>query len=677
MDGINRIDKVTRNYYWAVVAFVIGMSALAAGLVVSRDYISRLDEAGQQAMSLAQALAEHTTQTFVKLDALSRAVIEDSTDPIVDSVMLSEVLRRRAAAEPAARAIILVDSKGLVKSSGIDAMPIGMDMSAAQEFVHMTDPSSPDYFISQPQKVQRRAPDDERVWTFNYARRLKADDGKFEGFVLIVVDQSYIYGFINNVSDNPGQILGLVGMDGIIKAAGDERAIGMNIFPRLDLTQRQQVVMTPSAISGEDLLVAYYRTAAVPLVAYAGFPIRPIFIAWLSTSVLIALVLAGMIASLVLLGSNLKKYATTRSLLIANMIDSAKQVQEKEFLESIIQTNAVAIAVAKPTGEIIAYNNSLEKLFPDIMLIQNAPSVLSRILGEDIGQVLDQLPWQGVRNVVIGNQEKRALSWVASPIYTSDEVLKNIVVVGLDVTERREAELAIHQSAKLVTLGEMATGIAHEINQPLATILMTLDNLHDELAANQSDTVAVKHKLATIMAQAERAATIVRHMRIYGRRSDGDLGIVDPVDAIDGALIFVESQIIESGISLSKLYRNQYKVLGDALMIEQIILNMMLNARDAILERRSTDRSRPDNIAIDICLTEDNFVSISIADTGKGYSNHLQEKLFDPFFTTKPVGQGMGLGLALSYGMARDMGGSIRAENTELGAKFTLSLRLA
>lgn len=674
LDKISRIDQLTRTYYWAVVIIIVLVSISVAGTVIIRDYYSRLDDGSQKAMGLAQAVAEHATQTIVRLEALSKAIIEDRNERIVDDRLLSEVLRRRAAAEPAATAIVLVGAVGRIEASGIDALPPGADLSATTEFQQMSDLRTPDEFLSAPQKTARRGPEDSRSWTFNYARRIVGEDKQFAGYVLIIVDQSYIYGFLGDLSDRPEQILGLIGKDGQIKAASDERAIGRNVTFRLDLERRQQSIVGPSILSGEELVVAYYRTAAGNLMAYAGFPTRPIFTSWLITSTIIIAALAGLIATLITLGSILAKYTIARSLLLDNMIAAAKQSQEKEFLETIIQTNVVAIAVTDPTGNIVATNNSLSSLFPDIEKVGREG--VSRMIGEPLDKITPELPWQGVRHVAVGNGEKRALSWVVSPIYSENGSLKNLVIVGLDITERREAELAIYQSAKLVTLGQMATGIAHEINQPLATILLTLDNLQDDIASGVTDAQKLGQAVKTAISQAERASTIIQHMRIYGRKSDGELREIDLTAAVDGALAIASAQMSDDGIELRRSYLSgSTEVCGDTLLIEQIVLNILMNARDAIHDRRERDRTRADVIVISIEQHGADHFAVSIADSGSGFSDDLKDRLFDPFFTTKPVGQGTGLGLALSYGMARDMGGNIIAETSAEGATFRLILR--
>jgi C4-dicarboxylate-specific signal transduction histidine kinase len=288
-----------------------------------------------------------------------------------------------------------------------------------------------------------------------------------------------------------------------------------------------------------------------------------------------------------------------------------------------------------------------------------------------------------VNNITLADGRKRALSWSVSPIKTNDGEIKNLVAVGLDITERREAELSIYQAGKLVTLGEVATGIAHEINQPLATLAMAVDNLHARVSGGNLDQAMIVDGLDLASRQIDRAANIVRHMRIYGHRSDGSLRPVDPAEAVEGVLAIAGTQIENQGISIRKEYRiGDYKMTADLVLIEQIVLNLLLNARDAIVESRPQDdgrevRGEDDFIAIRFEQADDDMIAVVVEDSGPGIPLANLDRLFEPFFTTKSVGKGTGLGLSLSYGMARDMGGRLEVKNGTKGAEFRLILRAA
>ncbi|ANG97132.1 hypothetical protein A8A54_12010 [Brucella pseudogrignonensis] len=685
MERLTKIDRRTMRAYWFAATFVILIASLGATTIIYRDYTNRVDSAGQQVMSLAQALAEYTTQVFTKLDALSRAVMEDRADRIVYEGLLSEVMRRRAAAEPAAMGIAIIDRSGKVYASGMDDYPVGRDLSHAVDFKALSRPNAADFYISKPYKSELSVPGDFSGWAMSYARRISDGNGNFDGYVLIVVDEAYLNGFYSQLDEQPGMVFGLMGTDGTIRASSSPAVVGQNVSAYIpeQLAAGKGIRINPSVKTGTERIFAYYRSSAAPLVAYVGLPTQPIYKAWLTASSLIVAALLALFAALGVLGVILGKYMQNRSSLVHVMIEAANQRREKEFLETIVNTGGVLMAVTDAEGRLIVANQAMHELFPEMETLKSEVGAIAGPLGEQLSAVVDNLPWQAVNNITLADGRKRALSWSVSPIKTNDGEIKNLVAVGLDITERREAELSIYQAGKLVTLGEVATGIAHEINQPLATLAMAVDNLHARVSGGNLDQAMIVDGLDLASRQIDRAANIVRHMRIYGHRSDGSLRPVDPAEAVEGVLAIAGTQIENQGISIRKEYRiGDYKMTADLVLIEQIVLNLLLNARDAIVESRPQDdgrevRGEDDFIAIRFEQADDDMIAVVVEDSGPGIPLANLDRLFEPFFTTKSVGKGTGLGLSLSYGMARDMGGRLEVKNGTKGAEFRLILRAA
>ncbi|MFK4064163.1 ATP-binding protein [Brucella anthropi] len=681
MERLTKIDRTTLRSYWSVAAFVVLIASLGAATMVYRDYKNRMDNTGQQAMSLAQALAEHTTQIFVKLDALSRAIMEDRADRIVSEGLLSEVMRRRAAAEPAAMGIAIIDRNGHVYASGMDDYPVGRDLSGAADFKALNRPGAPDFYISKPYKSELNLPGDFYGWAMSYARRISGEGGTFNGYVLIVVDEAYLYGFYGQLDEQPGMVLGLMDRDGTIRASSSPSVVGQNVASYIpeELATGKGIRINPSVKSGIERIFAYYRSSVAPLMAYVGIPTAPVYMAWLAASSVIVVALAALFAALVAIGIILGKYMHSRVSLVQVMIEAASQRRDKEFLETIVNTGGVLMAVTDAEGRFIVANQAMHELFPDIESWKSEIAAVSRSLGESFSVVMDNLPWQAVNNVILADGRKRALSWSVSPMKNREGTIKNVVAIGLDITERREAELAIYQSGKLITLGEVATGIAHEINQPLAALAMAVDNLHARVSQGKLDQSMIIDSLDLVSGQIDRAANIVRHMRIYGHRSDGSLRPVDPAEALEGVLAIAGTQIEKEGIAIRRNYSvAEFSVMANLVLVEQIVLNLLLNARDAILDNRaSVETAVHDYIDISFRREPDNMIAIVVADSGPGIRPAILDRLFEPFFTTKPVGKGTGLGLSLGYGMARDMGGRLEARNGARGAEFRLFLRNA
>jgi PAS domain S-box-containing protein len=241
-----------------------------------------------------------------------------------------------------------------------------------------------------------------------------------------------------------------------------------------------------------------------------------------------------------------------------------------------------------------------------------------------------------------------------------------------NINERKQAAAKLIQSSKLATLGEMATSVAHELNQPLNVIRMAAANSRRKLSDGIADPEYLNNKLQRIEEQTARAAVIIEHMRMFGREATEPPEPIDPRNAVMNALDFIGEQLRLAGIEIvTELSEDCGRVLGHTIQMEQVILNLLTNARDAINESEKEPK-------ITLRVFEvDNVVHITTQDTGGGISDDDLHRIFEPFYTTKKMGQGTGLGLSVSYGIVRDMKGTIAAENIDDGALFTITLPMA
>ncbi|MEM7061140.1 MAG: ATP-binding protein [Pseudomonadota bacterium] len=248
-----------------------------------------------------------------------------------------------------------------------------------------------------------------------------------------------------------------------------------------------------------------------------------------------------------------------------------------------------------------------------------------------------------------------------------------MVVSISDVTELKTSQAQLIQASKLATLGEMATGMAHELNQPLGVIRMAANNCTKRIQKGHIDADYLTGKLQRISDQTARAAQIIDHMRIFGRKADGDAQTFDLVASLESACALTTKQLALAGIKMQCDFGAEtFLVIGQQVMFEQVILNLIGNGRDAIVgDKEAADEGM---LSLRICGYSGDRVTITIEDTGGGIPDHVIDRLFDPFFTTKAPGKGTGLGLSISYGIIREMGGTITVENTERGAMFRIEL---
>lgn len=245
------------------------------------------------------------------------------------------------------------------------------------------------------------------------------------------------------------------------------------------------------------------------------------------------------------------------------------------------------------------------------------------------------------------------------------------VMSAKDVTEFRRSENQLIQASKMATLGEMATGVAHELNQPLGVIRMAADNCKRRIKKGSCEPDYLTSKFTRISEQTERASKIIEHMRIFGRKAEGVLEPFDLCASVREAASLAGTQLQTLDIGLEvDLPDEPVTAVGEKVIFEQVLLNLVSNARDAI-EGKEGQTHR---IQISVKTSPDGKGIVSVQDTGGGIPEDIQDKLFEPFFTTKEPGKGTGLGLSISYGTIEGMSGTLTAKNQQGGACFTISL---
>ncbi|MDC0335292.1 ATP-binding protein [Pseudodesulfovibrio sp.] len=242
-----------------------------------------------------------------------------------------------------------------------------------------------------------------------------------------------------------------------------------------------------------------------------------------------------------------------------------------------------------------------------------------------------------------------------------------IIIAVTDITEMIEKDAQLIQAGKMKSLGEMSAGVAHEINQPLNAIKMGSEFLsmmeEEEMTVPKEDFLEVVREIST---QVDRAAEIINTLRSFGRKSDLIEERVDLNQPINAVLSMVRRQFELDNIWFElDLADDLSPVSAHSNRLQQVIFNLVANARDAINDTSSPhDSSGTCDRRIVIRTGEDSrWVYAEVEDTGCGIDEDDQHKIFEPFFTTKEAGQGMGLGLAITYGIVKDYGGDMKILN--------------
>ena len=280
------------------------------------------------------------------------------------------------------------------------------------------------------------------------------------------------------------------------------------------------------------------------------------------------------------------------------------------------------------------------------------------------------------------DNSRRALLHILQDVHHSNERLSDgrkamIHIMGdlretTEEVQRREQELRdkqeqLVQAGKLATVGELTTGIAHELNNPLNNIGLFVGNAIDHIELGVGDRERLLDELRHAVQEVRRATAIISHLRTFGR--------VAPVSRepvrINGvvrrsfSLLYEQLRMRQIEVRLD-LCPEDPVVVGNAIQLEQVFINLLTNARDALADA-------PRKLIHVESAVNQGVVDLLVRDTGPGIPLELQQRIFDPFFTTKEVGAGTGLGLSIAYGIVKEHGGTISAVS---GAGATFLVRL-
>jgi two-component system, NtrC family, sensor kinase len=345
----------------------------------------------------------------------------------------------------------------------------------------------------------------------------------------------------------------------------------------------------------------------------------------------------------------------------------------KEFNESIVESVNVGLLAVDEEGRITRCNSPFEEMM-GLHRSEAVGKFVDEVFEEGFARNLDAIlgmsRWHltEVRNAYklhTSDAVGRALvvNVAVAPLRSVSNQQSGAIIVLENVTSRVKLEESLQQSEKLSSIGLLAAGVAHEVNTPLTGV-----SSYTQMLLGMIPDTDPKHALLQKMhRQTERASNIVGNLLNFSRTGNStDFSEIDVNKLLNDTLQLLEPQLRKSNVDIVKNYcETPALIYGNGGKLQQVFTNLVLNARDAMFGAGT--------ITLTTGVNDGGEVTVNVADTGEGISKENLGRVFDPFFTTKGVGNGTGLGLAVSYGIVQEHGGTIEAKSEDgSGAVFTL-----
>ena len=387
-------------------------------------------------------------------------------------------------------------------------------------------------------------------------------------------------------------------------------------------------------------------------------------------------------------GKPIRSVGTVQDITERKLAENALKVSEEKYRTMlnafpdgimIIDLKGIITEVSGIGLELLGAENRDEligKLF-----FRFVPTEGKTIIEEAIKKTLNEGIAQNIELKIRKKNQSLFLSEISLTLIQSTETaLFSFMITIRDISQRKKMEKKQIHADRMSSLGEMASGIAHEINQPLNIISLVIDNILYEAAKDENiGKEYLKKKSEKILKNIIRIKNIIDHIRAFSRINDDYiLTGFDINSSINNAVIMISKQFEHLNISLDiQLEGNPPLIIGNTFQFEQVILNLLSNAKDALLEKKNIRKAHFDMLVGIRSFKENQCFVIKITDNGIGISEEDIENIILPFYTTKDTGKGTGLGLSISYQIIKEMNGTIEiSSDKHTGTTFKIILKI-
>jgi PAS domain S-box-containing protein len=520
-------------------------------------------------------------------------------------------------------------------------------------------------------------------WAITLTRRLNRPDGSFGGIVAISIEPRYLTELFENTQLGPLDLMSLVLTNGITLARrkGEDLTFGTDVSrSQLLMEQRQRshgTYIGPGGVDGMTRVFAYRTMRDYPVIATVGTLESDAFAAVHSrrrvyrgaAALFSVVVLIGLVVGVQLLARN--ERASQRLREQASLLDKAQD----------------AILVTDLQRRLTFWNKSAERLYgwTAAEVMGKAVTELfypgedARDLQQAFGDVLERGEWTGELQPQTKNGRRLVIESRWTLVRDAAGQPSSILSINTDVTDRRQLEQQFYRAQRLESIGTLAGGIAHDLNNVLAPIIMGVGLLKDQVRDEDSREI-----MSTISASAQRGAAMVSQVLSFARGQEGRRAEIHAADLIADVVRIARDTLPKNIEIVTEVDAAVPAIVGDPTQCHQVLLNLCVNARDAMpnggrlrIAARSSS-SAPPGDALPADLKHGAYVVIRVEDTGIGMPPHVLDKIFDPFFTTKEAGKGTGLGLSTSLTIVRNHGGHIAVSSApNRGSRFDVYLPAA
>lgn len=672
-----------------IVAFSIGLTRQS-----EREHLSRAILKVRYETQLFEVFTRSLVQVFDQaLLLLREEVLEDG--PPHD---ISTWAARRGVLRKPLFQIGVIDRDGRLLTTTESSSTIGIDLSDREHFRVHLDTNADRMFISKP-LIGRAS----GRWALNITRPIRRADGEFLGVVVVSVDPASFSDFLNILGERNDTVVTLIGLDGIIRAraplANERQAIGTSIagfeLERQSRVSPEGTYRTESGIDGIERLFAFRRLDDLGLMVAVGqrvdaafseyYEQRQLYLVGGFTTAIFVIVLG------ILFGKNQQAQDKIR---ISQALAALQSEQARE-LNAVMDGCGAALVQTDNLGQIVSCNSEFSRIFGardrDALIGRRFESVIA---DKDLGAG-DAIRISDIRNAPaypvrfessfsgsLKNAQRRDIMWSWTHTKSDDPANDRYVGVGVDNTELRAKEMMLIQSAKLASLGRLAATLNHEMVQPLNVVRLGLANLATQINRD-APKVELLDRVKKVIENIHRTGSILTRFRSLVRQDRGVLESVRMVDAIHSATGMYEEQFRIDNIELIIQSGRDYTLECSKIELEQVFVNLLANARDAILNSRANRKSvgadaghSKDFVRIDIPTSIDNdgLVRVLVEDTGGGVPDELVSSIFQPYFTTRAEAGGTGLGLAICRATVESLKGRLEVRNATYGAMFSICL---